>query len=207
MRGCRIDIYLVTDHLVSAGRPGRRGPQIQVINHPTGASPGKDISPRHIWIRQPHVQQQPSRRYSGAVIFMPCPQRRFNGVLRAFGVGWYCGIPPPMQHAVRGVLAWFSGVLWYSVFARCVAAPFFPVLIVAAWTLPGPLDMTPPQIVLTGPAMLRGRGPNPGRDSACHSAHGVERVKQLCACARSGSFAPKVAAKVARFCAKVADSR
>lgn len=105
-----------------------------------------------------------------------------NGVLMAFcgllllgGIG----IPPPMQHAVRGGLARFAGVLWYSVFARCVAALFFPVLIVAAWTLPGPLDMPPPQIVLTGPAMLRGRGPNPGRDSACHSAHGVERVKRL----------------------------
>nr|DAM55002.1 MAG TPA: hypothetical protein [Caudoviricetes sp.] len=28
LRGCRIAIYLITDHLVSVGRPGRRGPQI-----------------------------------------------------------------------------------------------------------------------------------------------------------------------------------
>nr|DAG70329.1 MAG TPA: hypothetical protein [Caudoviricetes sp.] len=28
LRGCRIDIYLVTDHLVPVGRPGRRCPQI-----------------------------------------------------------------------------------------------------------------------------------------------------------------------------------
>ena len=31
--------------------------------------------------------------------------------------------------------------------------------------------------------------------------------KRLCACAQSGSFVPKVAAKVAQFCTKVADSR
>lgn len=35
LRGCRIDIYLVTDHLVPAGRPGRRGPQVQVTHQPS----------------------------------------------------------------------------------------------------------------------------------------------------------------------------
>lgn len=90
---------------------------------------------------------------------MLCPQRRFNGVLRAFVVWWYCGIPPPTQNAVRGVLAWFAAALWCG--AVC-GRPVFPGLIVAAWTLPGPLDMTPPQIVLTGPAMLRCRGLIPG---------------------------------------------
>nr|DAF54175.1 MAG TPA: hypothetical protein [Phage sp. ctcqm2] len=36
MRGCRIAICRAADHLVPAGRPGRRGPQVQVINHLTG---------------------------------------------------------------------------------------------------------------------------------------------------------------------------
>ena len=68
---------------------------------------------------------KPPRIYSGAVVL--CFARK--GVLRAlqglFLLGGI-GIPPPMQHAVRGVLSWFAAVLWYSVFARCVAVLLFP---------------------------------------------------------------------------------
>ena len=32
---------------------------------------------------------RPLRNNSGAVVFMLCPQRRFNGVLRGFIIGWY----------------------------------------------------------------------------------------------------------------------
>nr|DAG62099.1 MAG TPA: hypothetical protein [Caudoviricetes sp.] len=46
----------------------------------------------------------------------------FCGLLLLGGIG----IPPPMQHAVRGVLARFAAALWCSVFARCVAALLFP---------------------------------------------------------------------------------
>nr|DAI29690.1 MAG TPA: hypothetical protein [Caudoviricetes sp.] len=43
LRGCRVAISLVADHLVPGGRSGRRGPQIQVTNQPSdrGLSPGK----------------------------------------------------------------------------------------------------------------------------------------------------------------------
>lgn len=56
------------------------------------------------------------------------------------------------------------------------------------------------------------QGLTPG-DTVRYPAQGVEGKndgewgKRLCACAQSGGIVPKVAAKVARFCAKVADSR
>lgn len=44
----------------------------------------------------------------------------FCGLLLPGGIG----IPPPMQHAVRGVLAGFAAVLWYCGVARWIAALF-----------------------------------------------------------------------------------
>lgn len=147
---------------------------------------------------------RPPRSYSGAVIFCParkCALMAVCGLLLLGGIG----IPHPMQHAVRGVLAWFVAVLWHGVLGG-VWLPRFSRLDRGGAGTSGAGGTTVVQIVLTGPAMLWCRGSNPGRDSAL-SSPGQGGVSQAAARAQSGSFATKVAAKVARFCAEVADSR
>lgn len=104
---------------------------------------------------------------------MPCPQWRFNGVLRAFGVGWYWDTSANATRCARRFSGICGGVMVWCVCAVC-GRPAFPGLIMAAWPLPGPGDMAAPQIVLTGPSTLwRRGGHNPGRDSARRPAQGV----------------------------------
>ena len=98
----------------------------------------------------------------------------------------------------------------------CVCAvcgrPAFPGLIMAAWPLPGPggygaanrIDR--PINAMAQGGIIPGETVRAVRLRAWLGKAG-ELVKRLCACAQSGGFAPKVAAKVAQFCAKVADSR
>jgi len=103
-----------------------------------------------------------------------CPAR--DGVLMAF-----CGL---CCLAILGYLRQYNtlcAAFWRGLRRRCgverlrgVWLPRIPRTGRAAWALLGPVDTTAPQIVLTGPAMLRGRGPNPGRGSVRRLAHGVE---------------------------------
>ena len=100
-----------------------------------------------------------------------------------------------MQHAVRGA--------WLPCFSRPDRGGAG-----ASWA--GGHGNGANRIDRPGDAVVQGLTPG---DTVRYPAQGVEGKndedwgKRLCACAQSGSFVPKVAAKVAQFCAKVADSR
>lgn len=116
---------------------------------------------------------RPPRSYSGAVIFMPYPQRRFNGVLRAFGVGRCLGY--------RRQCNTLCVAFWRDLRRRCGV-----VCLGGAWL---PCFSRPDRggagaswagghgngaNRIDRPRNAMAQGPNPGRDSARRSAQGVE---------------------------------
>jgi hypothetical protein len=105
-----------------------------------------------------------------------------------------------MTFAVTGRPGIAPGRLFFAFARKGVLMAFCGLLLFGGIGVPSPMRR----------AVVQGLTPG---DTVRYPAQGVEgkndeeRGKRLCACAQSGSFVPKVAAKVAQFCVKVADSR